>query len=379
MKSAIFPLSADPIHYGHMAVVKEASDIFDRVYIALGLNPKKKGRHLFTEDERLELAKNAVKTLGLEDKVEVESFSGLLASYAIRKGSEYIVRGVRDAKDLEYEVAAANFHSTYDLETILLPTTGSQSSTSSTMLKDVVSNGGLVHNYTTPKVKQALEEKLLGVSLIGVTGLMGAGKSTFCRKLCEYEGSGRLTHIDCDAVAHSLYQEGSTSYPEVHKAIKEAFGEEVCKGSSINRKALAEKALKNDEHRLQLMKILEKPFRAEIENIIGSSKGIVLLDAAYLDMMLPWVNYNVIMVKCSEEERKRRAFSRDHITEEKFYKVSSYQPPPDKLKGMLEELHERHKHGLLYEFDSEKIDYKEALEWIMKNFPMTCVGIGQTE
>ncbi|MFA5888310.1 MAG: pantetheine-phosphate adenylyltransferase [Candidatus Nanoarchaeia archaeon] len=368
MNAAIFPLTGDPMHYGHMEILRGASRVSDKVYLALGINPEKEGKHLFTEEERIELARNAVEYLGLKN-IEVETFSGWLADYAKQKNVNILVRGARNEKDLKYETMAAEYHAKHGIETILIPTYGNISMISSTKLKDEVRQGKLMHEYTTPKIKQALEEKLLGVTIIGVTGQMGSGKSTYCRNLADYAKTqnAEITHIDADNIAHFVYSSGA--YPELQKKIAEEFGADVIEGASINRKALARKALATNESRLKLMQMLAEPFREEVEKIMAKSKGIVLLDAAYLDMMLPWVNYNAIMVTCNEEERMKRVIARDKMSEDKYRAVSSYLLSPEQFRQKWKEESTKAKNGKFYEAESEKMNYREAFEWIQKNFP----------
>lgn len=369
MDTAIFPLSGDPVHYGHMQIIERAAAICPNVYVALGINPDKEGKHLFTEEERVRLANNSIEVMGLESRVKVETFCGWLSDYCSGKKVNLLVRGARNAEDMKYETAAAEYHRKYGIETVLVPTYGDLSGLSSTKLKQDVSEGKLVHGRTTAMIKQALEEKLLGVTIIGVTGQMGSGKSTYCRNLVEYAKTqnAEITHIDADQVAHSVYSSGA--YPELQKKIAEEFGAEVCEGNTINRKALARKALATNESRLRLMAMLAEPFQQEVEKIISKSKGIVLLDAAYLDNMLPWVNYNVIMVTCNENERLRRVIARDKMPEDKYRTVSSYLLAPGAFRQKWQEESSKAKNGKFYEAESEKMDYKGTLEWIQKNFP----------
>lgn len=369
METAIFPLSGEPIHCGHMQIIERAAAICQKVYVALGINPEKEGKRLFTEKEKMILANNCIEYLGLEGKVKVECFKGRLSDYCNEKQVRLLVRGVRNAEDMKYETAAAEYHQKHGIETILVPTYGEISNLSSTKLKEDVKAGKLVHCKTTAMIKQALEEKLLGVTIIGVTGQIGSGKSTYCRNLADYAKTQGISiiHINADNIAHSLYSTGA--YPELQKKISEEFGADVIEGSSINRKALARKALATNESRLRLMAMLAEPFQQEVEKIIAKSKGIVLLDAAYLDMMLQWVNYNVIMVTCNEEERLKRVIARDKMSEDKFKTVSGYLLSPDEFRKKWQEESKKAKNGKFYEAESEKMDYKGALEWIQKSFP----------
>ena len=90
MKIAIYPGSFDPITKGHLDILKNASEIFDKVIIAVARNGEKKG--FLTVDERVELIKKSVKDFS---NVEVDSFEGLTIEYAKKHGAEVLIRGLR--------------------------------------------------------------------------------------------------------------------------------------------------------------------------------------------------------------------------------------------------------------------------------------------
>ena len=101
MSLAIYPGSFDPITKGHIDVLKKAAKIFDKVIIAVSINPAKKG--MFSIDERIELIKESIKGI---DGVEVDYFEGLTAKYAGEKGANAIIRGLRAVSDFEIPLGA---------------------------------------------------------------------------------------------------------------------------------------------------------------------------------------------------------------------------------------------------------------------------------
>ena len=307
-KTAIYPLSADPVHNGHMQTVRRTveSGFFDKLYVAIGVNPFKKT--LFNLDERLFLTKKVVDSAGFGDKVEVVSFEGLLRNYARSQGINSIVRSYRNGTDAEYESGLASFNEEYGIKTWLLPAEKGNVEISSSMVRAVASEFGFVQNLVHPVVKQALEEKLRGVSLVGVTGCMGAGKSTFCKGLVDYSkshGDTEVSHIDFDKLVHTLYFEDTPLGLQVKEEIKESFGEDVFAGKELNRRKLAGIVFGDKGKRDELSRILQVPSMIKLEEELRKRKGFVLVDAAYFTEynMLPLVNNNVCLLYTSPSPR----------------------------------------------------------------------------
>ena len=153
MSLAIYPGSFDPITKGHIDVLKKAAKIFDRVIIAVSVNPSKTG--MFTLEERVEMIKQSIE--GLE-KVEVDSFTGLTAEYARSKGASAIIRGLRAVSDFEYEMQMAQMNnSIYDeIETVFLVPKSKYNFISSSIVKEVSRLGGDISKFVTPPVKKYL-------------------------------------------------------------------------------------------------------------------------------------------------------------------------------------------------------------------------------
>jgi len=116
---AMFPGTFDPIHSGHLNIIKRCSQLYSKLYVVVSINIYKKGvTHC---EERLARAKEAVAKLKLKN-VEVVGNSGLTVSFAKKHGVKVIVRGIRDEKDAFYEInmAKANHALNNDIETVLM-------------------------------------------------------------------------------------------------------------------------------------------------------------------------------------------------------------------------------------------------------------------
>jgi pantetheine-phosphate adenylyltransferase len=151
---AIYPGTFDPFTNGHLSIVRRATQIFDKVVVAILRNASK--HPLFTVDERLWMIKESVKEL---TNVEVESFEGLLVDFAREKGANVILRGLRAMSDFEYEFQLALMNRKLDrnIQTIFLVTDFKWFYTSSSIVKEAASFGGDVSDL----VPKAVNEKLL--------------------------------------------------------------------------------------------------------------------------------------------------------------------------------------------------------------------------
>lgn len=158
--AAIYPGSFDPLTNGHLDVVIRAAKIFDRVTIACLENREKRGRNLFTLEERMVIIREAVENAHLPN-VDVDSFMGLTAEYARLKHVKVILRGLRAVSDYEFElqIAHLNRQLNKDLETVFIMAGTRYSYVSSTMVKEVASFGGDVSKLIPPASNRALQAK----------------------------------------------------------------------------------------------------------------------------------------------------------------------------------------------------------------------------
>lgn len=153
---AIYPGTFDPITNGHLDIAKRALKIFDRVIIALAVNPKK--TPLFSSEERYNML-NAIKKDNPE--LEVDSFDGLLVNYAQKVGANAIIRGLRAVSDFEYEFQMALMNRWLDnrVETLYIMTAYRWIYTSSSIIKEASMAGGNVKGLVPDYVNAKLNEK----------------------------------------------------------------------------------------------------------------------------------------------------------------------------------------------------------------------------
>lgn len=159
MRIAICPGSFDPVTLGHMDIVARASKIFDKVIVAVSVNPKKTTS--FSAEERMQMIQTAAKSAGITN-VETDNVTGLLASYAKEKGANAIVKGLRAMTDFEYEfqMALTNKRLNPELETMFLATSSENMFLSSSMVKQVAGFGGDISGFVPECIADMIKERL---------------------------------------------------------------------------------------------------------------------------------------------------------------------------------------------------------------------------
>lgn len=149
MKIAVFPGSFDPFTNAHKDLVDRSLMLFDKVYIAIGVNSSKKGLMEF------ETRKVAISNLYKDEaKVVVETFTGLTVDYCKKVGAQFILRGLRNSTDFDFENAIAqnNLILAPEIETYFLLARTGLSHISSTIVRDILANGGPVDTLVPSEV-----------------------------------------------------------------------------------------------------------------------------------------------------------------------------------------------------------------------------------
>lgn len=149
-KICIFPGTFDPITKGHVDIIKRSISLFDKMIIAIGVNANK--QPMFTIEQRTQWIKDIFKDY---PSVEVTSYTGLTINYCKEVGAQYMMRGIRYIADFEYEKAIADMNRMLapDVETIFLTCLPEYSTISSTIVRDVIRNGGDVSQLVPEEVK----------------------------------------------------------------------------------------------------------------------------------------------------------------------------------------------------------------------------------
>ena len=138
MKRAMFPGSFDPITLGHCEIIEKACEIFDELIVSVGNNSDKD--YKFSLDQRLKFISNEFKN---NSKVYVEKYEGLTVDFCKTKNIKHIVRGLRNPADFEFEKKIALFNNSLEnVETIFFLTSPNNAFISSSMVREIMDNGG---------------------------------------------------------------------------------------------------------------------------------------------------------------------------------------------------------------------------------------------
>lgn len=156
MKIAIYPGSFDPVTKGHLDILKNASEIFDKVIIAVAHNGEKKG--FLPVEKRVELIKESIKDF---NNVEVDAFEGLTIEYAKKHGAQVLIRGLRAVSDFEYEMQLSQTNSALceEIKTVFLTTKPKYNFISSSTIKEILNNGGDISKFVPEPVFKYLTKE----------------------------------------------------------------------------------------------------------------------------------------------------------------------------------------------------------------------------
>ncbi|GIV32109.1 MAG: phosphopantetheine adenylyltransferase [Saprospiraceae bacterium] len=150
MPLAVFPGSFDPITLGHEDIVRRALPLFDKIVIAVGVNSQK--QTLFSLEQRLEWLRRVFED---EPRVEVTHFQGLTARFCLQIGARYLIRGLRNASDFDYEKTIAQLNSAIgqELETVFFISKPQYSHISSTIVREIIRGGGDVSAFVPAAIQ----------------------------------------------------------------------------------------------------------------------------------------------------------------------------------------------------------------------------------
>jgi len=153
MKIAVFPGSFDPITKGHQDIIERALPLFDKIIVAIGQNSAKK--YHFSLAQRIEFIEL---TFNSNPKIEVISYTGLTIDFCKSVNANYILRGIRNSADYMYENSIAQMNKAMEntIETIFIPTIPELAAINSTIVRDILINGGRVEQFVPAAIKNSL-------------------------------------------------------------------------------------------------------------------------------------------------------------------------------------------------------------------------------
>lgn len=156
MKKAVYPGSFDPLTNGHLDIISRMGKVCDELIVLIANSPKK--NYLFNAEERMLLARDVVANL---TNVKVDIFDGLTVDYASNHNVDFIIRGVRGAADLEYEMTMASINKKLrpKIETLIIPSDPEFSFVASRFVKEVAHYGGELSQLVPGNVAEALKKK----------------------------------------------------------------------------------------------------------------------------------------------------------------------------------------------------------------------------
>lgn len=156
MRIALFPGTFDPVTLGHIDIIDRALPLFDKIVIGIGANALK--QPMFSEQQRLDWLRDIYAG---NSKVEALIYEGLTVDCCTNIGAKFIVRGIRYVNDFEYEKAIADMNRSlvHNIETIFLTCLPQYTSVASTLVRDVLKNGGDVSQFLPEAVNNTIKEQ----------------------------------------------------------------------------------------------------------------------------------------------------------------------------------------------------------------------------
>jgi len=154
---AVYTGVFDPIHFGHLDVIRRGTRLFDRLVVGVGINPDKKP--FFSIEERVALTRKVIRDC---QNVDVQPFSGLAVHFVRDLGARVILRGLRTLSDMENEftMSLMNLSIAPQIETVFLLAKEGYSHISSTLIRQIGAFHGPLAEFVPPEVKEALDAKL---------------------------------------------------------------------------------------------------------------------------------------------------------------------------------------------------------------------------
>lgn len=338
-KRGMFPLSGDPVHYGHIETLIQALEFCDEVLLLiLGNSQKNAALDMAT---RVAHAKFALRNIPGKHRVIIASSTGLMADEFLARGCDVLIRGVRDERDAVYERAYVEAQRDFfpwfkDANVEILTARGPFQTVSSSGIKEAIRHHVAVDRFVPIQTQQLLQETLVGQHFVGVTGTIAAGKSMVVKQLIEALGQEpyrvKAYPIAVDEIVREVYADPCPGCQEIRRQLSVRFGRGVLTvdGSDVDRVFLKSKLFGTptaDEDRrwverltmAQVRRIYRGKLAAIREKDAPNVPQLIVLEwaQAVASGLSRWSNNHVIVVGAPEAERAQAAEQR-HISAERL-------------------------------------------------------------
>lgn len=362
MTKAIYALSADPITLGHINVIERAAKMFDEVIVGIGQNAKKK--YLFSLEERELIARKSLSKLMSKYNITITHFEGALVDFAMENEATVVIRGLRDVNDFQFEqnLASINKNLYPDLETCFILSEG-EYYVSSSATKEIIENGFSGDNYLPMPSKSALQKAICGQVFIGITGLMGSGKSYIATQLEQYSQNQKVKiwNLDLDYLCHEVYNKENTKFDKQRKALFEIFG-------TLERKEIGSQAFQDPAKLSQLNSIFKEVIEYQIRKHSKGKAGIVLINGATLvvNNYLNLCNNQMMFVQAKDKTRHERCLKNRGIPKEVVVDRDKMMLPIEHQKVIMDKAIKESSYGFYIDIDNDKrVNIKKLYEQLI--------------
>lgn len=367
-KRGLVALSADPVHYGHLDLIKTAKTCCQHLLVLVANNDEKRNSYLFNQKERTDFVRRLVN--GMADVEVIESSTEILSDTYLTFACDALFRGIRDDKDQIYEETQMRYHRMIypKLNPVYLAFRGEKNNISSSVVKAFTKHHIDVSKYVPIYVKKALEERINNQYKIAVTGGIAVGKSWVTNSLanvCNNLGV-RTSAIRFDDFIREIYEEMTPGSIKMRQELENLCFEAGSKTSILNSDGTVNRPVlgrfifshPSNEIRINVQELTQPLVDAKYrEALKKAGSGLVVIEWAQLAEMEMGrlANHNAIVVDSPDrptfiEERK--------ISQEEFKNKTQFQWTAEKKSQVLESMARKDGEGCIIQFSNTLRDNK---------------------